>query len=255
VIEATDLSVRLGRRHVIAGVSFSIGAPAFVGLIGPNGAGKSTLLRTMAGLLPYGGSLRLDGRELCEWRPADRARRVAYVEQAPALAFALTVRDVVSLGRAPHRGWLARLDDADAERVQAAIATTDLAALADRPATALSGGERQRVSIARGLAQETPILLLDEPTAHLDIRHRLTIMRHAAGLVAEGRTVMAAFHDISLAASVCGRLLVLDRGRIAGDGAPADVITPGLLEEVFGVSARVTQDGGEVVVRYLEQGL
>jgi iron complex transport system ATP-binding protein len=255
VLEAANLGVDLGRRRVVDAVSFSFDAASFVGLIGPNGAGKSTLLRTLAGLLPYAGSLTLDGREISQWKPTERARRIAYVEQAPALAFALTVRDVVSLGRAPHSGWLSALDSDDARIVREAIDTADLGDLADRPATALSGGERQRVAIARGLAQDTSILLLDEPAAHLDIRHRITIMRHASRLVAAGRTVVAAFHDIGLAASLSDRLLVLDRGKLAADGSPVDTVTPALLRSVFGVGAEVSREGSSVVVRYLEEGL
>jgi iron complex transport system ATP-binding protein len=251
IVEAAGLRVALGGRAVLDGLTFALQPGTFVGLLGPNGAGKSTLLRALAGLLPYAGALRLDGRELTDWAPRERARRVAYVEQAPALAFALTVRDVVELGRAPHRGWLAPLADDDRAAVDAALEAADLAALADRPATALSGGERQRVALARALAQDAPLLLLDEPTAHLDVRHRLTLLDRAAALARDGRTVVAAFHDLGLAARFSGRLLVLDRGRLAADGAPDAILSPALLRAVFGVEAEVTPGPDGVEVRYL----
>jgi iron complex transport system ATP-binding protein len=251
LFESSDLFVHLGGRRVLAGVSFRLAAGEFVALLGPNGAGKSTLLRTMAGLLPYGGDLRLDGRALSDWPPAERARRVAYVEQAPSLSFALTVRDVVALGRSPHRGWLASLTPHDGSRVEAAMADADVISLAGRPATALSGGERQRVALARALAQDTPTLLLDEPTAHLDVRHQLSLMNLAASLTASGRTVVAAFHDIALAARCARRLLVLDRGRLVADGPAAEVLTPSLFRTVFGVDAEVGTGPDGPAVRYL----
>ena len=251
MIEAADLCIDLAGRRVIDRATFTIDGGGIVGLLGPNGAGKSTLLRALAGLLPYEGSLALEGRELARWRPDERARRIAYVEQAPALAFALTVRDVVELGRTPHRGWLARLRPADATAVDAAIEATDLATLTERPATELSGGERQRVALARALAQDTPVLLLDEPTSHLDVRHTLGLLDRAEMLATEGRTVIAAFHDLALAAQFADRLLVLDHGRLVADGAPADVVTPALLAGVFGVSADVRLGPNGPEVRYL----
>ena len=251
LFEATELSVDLARRRVLEGITFAVGGGVFVGVLGPNGAGKSTLLRAMAGLLPYHGSLKLDGRDLDSWSPAERARRVAYVEQASALAFALTVRDVVELGRAPHRGWLAPLRADDAVAVDAALEAADVADLAGRPATALSGGERQRVALARALAQDAPALLLDEPTAHLDVRHQLSLLEHGRRLAASGRAVIGAFHDIGLAARFATRLLVIDRGRLVADGEPADVITPALLDGVFGVRAEVSEGPDGVAVRYL----
>jgi len=249
--DADGLTVALGRRPVLHGLTFSVPRGAFVGLLGPNGSGKSTLLRTLAGLLPHGGVVKVLGDDIETLAPRERARRVAYVEQAPALAFSLTVREVVELGRAPHRGWIAPLVGADREAVDAALAAADLTALAERPATALSGGERQRVALARALAQDAPTLLLDEPTAHLDVRHRLALLHHAAALAAAGRTVVAAFHDLDLAARFSDRLLVLHDGRVADEGPAADVLTPRLLRDVFGVEAEVTTGPDGLAVRYL----
>ncbi len=250
-IAADRLCVDLAGRRVIDDATFAVGGGGVVGLLGPNGAGKSTLLRALAGLLPYEGVLTLGGRDMSAWAPDERARRIAYVEQAPALAFALTVRDVVELGRTPHRGWLARLGASDTEVVDAAIEATDLRSLTDRPATELSGGERQRVALARALAQDAPIMLLDEPTSHLDVRHTLGLLERAGTLASEGRTVIAAFHDLALAAQFADRLIVLDRGRVAADGTPVDVVTPALLAAVFGVSAEVQAGPNGPEVRYL----
>lgn len=252
VYDARDVRVRLGHAEVLRGLSFRVRAGEYVGLLGPNGAGKSTLLRTLAGVQPLaGGTLLLAGRPLPAWPARERARRVALVRQQTTLSFDFTAEEVVALGRAPHLGWLAPLAPSDRARVAAALAVLDLAPLAARPVPQLSGGEQQRVLLAQALAQDAPTLLLDEPTAHLDVRHQLDLLARVARLAAEGRTVIAAFHDLPLAARFASRLLVLRDGRIVADGPPAEVLTPGLLRDAFGVRAEVYPGPDGPAVRYL----
>ena len=250
-LAARGLSVSLGERPVLRDVSFAVGEGERVALVGPNGAGKTTLLRAVAGLLPHGGALELRGRAVRAWSARERAREVALVRQQTDLAVDFTVREVVGLGRAPHLGWLAPLGAGDRARVAEALAAVDLADLADRPVTRLSGGERQRVALAQALAQDAPLLLLDEPTAHLDVRHQLEHVARVRALGRAGRTVVAAVHDLELAARFASRLWVLDRGRLVADGPPADVLRPALLRGVFGVEAEVEPGPGGVRVRYL----
>ena len=250
-LAARGLSVSLGRRGVLHDVSFSVAEGERVGLVGPNGAGKTTLLRAVAGLLPHDGALELRGRAVRAWPARERAREVALVRQHTDLAVDFTVAEVVGLGRAPHLGWLAPLAADDRERVDGALDAVDLADLADRPVTRLSGGERQRVALAQALAQDAPLLLLDEPTAHLDVRHQLEHVARVRALGRAGRTVVAAVHDLGLAARFAGRLWVLDRGRLVADGPPAETLRPALLRDVFGVEAEVEPGPDGVRIRYL----
>lgn len=251
LLSASGLSVALGGRPVLRDVGLAVASGEWLAVVGPNGAGKSTLLRAIAGLLPYGGSLALRGREVRDWNGRERAREVALVRQQTDLPFAFSVREVVAMGRAPHLGWLSPLSDDDRQRVEAAIRSLHLDALAERSVTALSGGEQQRVLLAQALAQAAPLLLLDEPTAHLDVRHRLDLLDHVHSLTGEGRTVVSALHDLEWAARYADRLLVLDEGRVAAIGVPRDVLTSALLREVFGVEAEVIQEPEGLRVRYL----
>jgi iron complex transport system ATP-binding protein len=251
VLDARDLSVSLDGRPVLHGLTFRVGAGERLALVGPNGAGKTTLLRAVAGLVPYGGHLALDGREVRDWRPRERARAVALVRQQAEWSVDFTAEEIVALGRAPHLGWTERLRAADRERVAAALGALDLAALADRPVTHLSGGEQQRVMLAQALAQDAPLLLLDEPTAHLDVRHQLEHVTRVHDLAEAGRTVVAAVHDLELAARSAVRLLVLADGHVVADGPPAEVLTPDTLRRAFGVEAEVEAGPDGVRVRYL----
>ncbi|MDX1419161.1 MAG: ABC transporter ATP-binding protein [Rubricoccaceae bacterium] len=247
--EAEGLGVSLGGRPILRDLSFAIPRGAWVGLLGPNGAGKTTLVHALAGLLPHTGRLALFGRPLGAWRDRERARAVAVVRQQPSLDFDFTVEEVVALGRAPHRSWLAGLTDADRAALASALAQTDLGRLAHRSVVTLSGGEGQRVLLAQALAQDAPVLLLDEPTAHLDVHHQYDLMDRVAAL--DGRTVVAAFHDLAFAARYADRLLVLHDGRLAADGPPADVLTPALLRRVFRMDAEVEATPGGLAIRYL----
>ncbi|BBM69906.1 ABC transporter ATP-binding protein [Rhodothermus marinus] len=239
MVAANGLRVALGGRTILDGLTFEIPAGSFVGLLGPNGSGKTTLIRTISGVLPYTGHLSLRGRPLRSWPRRALARQVAVVRQAPTLAFDFTVEDIVLLGRAPHKGWLEPFTAADRARVREALAAVDLADAAHRLIHTLSGGEQQRVFLAQALAQEADLLLLDEPTAHLDVHYQFEFLDRVRGLVAEGRTVVAVFHDLSLAARYADRLLVLHRGRLVADGPPAEVLAEALIARVFRMAARI----------------
>ena len=235
------LTYRLGGRLLADGIALTVAPGAVVGLIGPNGAGKTTLLRLAAGLLtPTAGRIVLDGRPLADWGRREVARRLGYVPQRPQLDAEFSVRDVVLTGRTPHLGRFQVESAADRRIAAAALDRADLTAFAERPVTALSGGERQRVAIARALAQEPRLLLLDEPTASLDLRHQHEIMALVVALARKSRLgVLVSVHDLNLAARYCDRLAVIDSGRLVADGPPHAALTPALLGEVFGVAASV----------------
>ncbi|GMA36882.1 heme ABC transporter ATP-binding protein [Demequina litorisediminis] len=222
---------------------------SLVALVGPNGAGKSTLLGVLAGdRTPSSGAVAFDSRDVREWSPGDLARRRAVLAQDNQVAFPFRVREVVEMGRAPWQGR-AEQDDDDAA-VDEALATCDVAHLADRTFTSLSGGERARVSLARVLAQRTSAVLLDEPTAALDLRHQEDVLRVARSLARAGTAVAVVLHDLSLAAAYADRIAVMQRGSVAAVGSPADVVTPALIEDVYGVAVHVLPgpDGTPLVV-------
>jgi iron complex transport system ATP-binding protein len=238
------LSVLRGETTALQGVSATASAGEFIGLIGPNGAGKTTLLRTIQGTLaPTAGSVRIDAVPLRASSTRAIAQQVATVPQAPAMEFSFPVRSVVEMGRTPYRRPLRpwRGHRSDAAAVDAALERTDLQALAERPIRSLSGGQQQRVIIARALAQQTPIILLDEPTANLDIAYQVDTLNLVGGLVAEGRLAVAAIHDLNLAAQYCDRLWLLDGGRLIADGPPATVLTRETLRAVYGANTVVSQ--------------
>lgn len=226
LLQMENLTVRRGDRVTVDRVSLTCGEGEFIGLIGPNGAGKTTLLRAALGLLPHEGL-----SSLARLSVADRARAAAFLPQAREIAWPVRVADIVSLGRAPHGTDRAT----DAQAVERALSRMGLDAFCDRIATALSGGEQARVLIARALAQETPLLLADEPVAGLDPAAQLRAMQVFAALATEGRSVIASIHDLGLAAQHCTRLVLLHGGRVAADGPPREVLTDDLLARVFGV--------------------
>ena len=248
---ARRLRVALGGTPILHDVDLRVASGELVALVGPNGAGKSTLLRALAGLLPADGDAELLGRTVSAWSARERGQRLALVRQATDLTAAFTVRDIVALGRAPHLGWLARPGAADAARIDAALDAMGLRALAERQAPTLSGGEQQRTLLAQALAQDAAVLLLDEPTAHLDIRHQLDLLARIRRQSRQGRAVVAALHDLGLAARFADRIAVLSDGRLVADGPPRDVLTPALLHDVFGVRAEVTATESGPTLRYL----
>lgn len=240
-IDARDVTAGYGRRSVLQGVSLQLAPGEFVGLIGPNGAGKSTLLRALSRTLPLQrGTVHLGGDPIDRLTAREIARRIAFVPQSEPTLFEFTVRDVVLMGRYPHLKGRRGETEADFAAAVRAMATTDTLQLADRPITALSGGEHRRVLIARALAQSAPTLLLDEPTAHLDLVHQadlLAVVRRLADQ--EGVAVLAALHDLNLAAEFCDRLLLLAHGRVAAEGLPDAVLTTARLAQVYGAPIHV----------------
>lgn len=220
----------------VAGLSFTARAGEFVGLLGPNGAGKSTLIRLVAGLLaPQGGQVRLAGLDPFSAPRRTVAQVCALVPQEPRVAWPFTVREAVMMGRAPRQGLLALPTRFDHGAVDGALAACDLVHLADRRLDALSGGERRRVFFARALAQEPRVLLLDEPTAFLDLGHQVAAMQMAQVAARGGLCVVAVLHDLNLAAAACDRVVILDRGRVVAEGAPAAVLTAERVREVWGI--------------------
>ena len=234
------VTVTLGGRQVVREVTAVIERGEWVALIGPNGAGKTSLLRAVAGLLPCDGSVSLAGVPLAELGRRERAQRLALVPQEPRTPPWLTVAEYVLMGRTPYLRPLGREGDADREAAARALSRLDLEELAERTLGTLSGGERQRVVVARALAQEASIVLLDEPTASLDIGHQqqaLDLLDALRGT--ESLTLVAAMHDLTLAAQYADRVLLLDGGRVVADGTPADVLTEEALARHYGARVRV----------------
>ncbi|QWF78830.1 ABC transporter ATP-binding protein [Amycolatopsis sp. CA-230715] len=234
-----DVQVRISGRAIVSGASL-IAAPGEVsGVIGPNGSGKSTLLRTaFRHLKPHAGRVLLDSTDIASLRPGDLARRIGAVPQETRSDFDITVREMVTMGRTPHKHPFAAMTATDHEIIDDALSKTDTRELAERRYATLSGGERQRVLLARALAQRTAVLVLDEPTNHLDVRHQLDLMLLVREL---GLTTLMAVHDLNLAAGHCDRLHVLSGGRIVASGKPAEVLTTDLVREVFEVDADVVE--------------
>ncbi|WRH17654.1 ATP-binding cassette domain-containing protein [Microbacterium sp. JZ37] len=231
------VTVALGGREVVHAASFAAEEGEVVGLLGPNGSGKSSLLRTLyRAVRPVSGSVRIGDRDVRALRGREAARAVAVMLQDPATDFDLTVEETVLLGRAPHRASFGRDSAADLQIAEDAMRRTETERLRDRMVATLSGGQRQRVMLARALAQQSPVLVLDEPSNHLDIAHQHELMSTARDL---GQTVLAALHDLNLAAQYCDRVVLLDQGRVVASGTPVDVLEPAVIRSVFGVEARV----------------
>lgn len=232
---------------VLKAVELNIAAKEMIGLIGPNGAGKTTLLRVMAGdLRPMQGHLLLDGRPIHAWPRRERARWIAYVPPALDLTTPLTVEEYVSLGRTPYvQGWQS-MTASDHEAVRSALAATDMESFRSRDMRALSEGEKHRALLALGLAQDPRLLLLDEPTAHLDIKHawRFMEMIHALHQTRD-ITIVLTSHDLNIAASFCHRLVLLERGRIAAEGSPADVLQESVISRVYDYPVEVLHTPGQ----------
>lgn len=244
LLRARDVRFSAGKTPILTGVDLELRAGEFVGLIGANGAGKTTLLKVISGLWPGAtGEIALLGRPLRAYRAREIAQVVAHVPQSTRVDFAFTVRDVVLMGRSPHLGRFQIESGRDRELAERALRTTSTLYLADRLVTTLSGGELQRVVLARALAQEPRLLLLDEPTSNLDIRHQLQVLKLARDLAHNsGLGVLAAIHDIGQAARWCDRLLLMAGGQVVFEGAPEAVLTPERLAKVFEIEARLYHD-------------
>lgn len=242
-VEMRAVSVDLSGKEILHGISGDIAGGKWIALIGPNGSGKTTLLRTIGGLIPFAGRLLVAGRDVQSWSPRALARQLAFVRQSHPLSFDFSVRDLVLLGRSPHKSFLSTYDTNDFARVEAALQLVDLEGFEERSYDSLSGGEQQRVFLAQALVQEARILLLDEPTTYLDVHHRFEFMEHIRQLVKKGMTVIGAIHDLELAARYADEVFVLDRGKKIVDGPPGDVLTADVIERVFRMRARIDTDG------------
>ncbi len=239
----TDMSVKYGDAQILRDVSLEVPSGSFTALIGPNGSGKSTLLHQVAEPPRHSKArVRLGADDLDQLSARERARRVAFVEQESVAGHDITVRDVVELGRTPWRRGL-RFEPAADHVVDDAARAAGVADLLDRPWQDLSGGERQRAHLARALAQEPTLLVLDEPTNHLDVRHQIDFLDRVRRLPI---TVFAAMHDLSLVGAFCDHVVALHDGEVAAAGPTADVLTPQLINDVFGVPAAVRAVGSAV---------
>jgi iron complex transport system ATP-binding protein len=249
-LEFRDIDVAFAQSEVLHGISVDVGAGGWLGIVGPNGAGKSTLLRTVAGSVSYSGSVLVDGEPIDSRTQRERAKLVAYVPQRPLFPQGMAVFDYVLLGRTPYLGRLAAESHEDIADVWEALEALHLVGFAGRDIATLSGGETQRASFARVLAQRAPIVVLDEATASLDVAAQHEVLELIDRLRTErGITVVSAIHDLTAAAQFCGRVALIDKGRVVGVGRPGDVLTEESLGAVFEPSIRVIDvDGSTVIV-------
>ena len=242
-LRADALEVRLGGRSVVDGVSLALRHGEWAAIVGPNGAGKSTLLSTLAGLrVPESGHVALDGRALPAWPVRERARRLAWMSQQGEAEGDISAHDVVRLGRLPHHGLFGAFTPGDAAAVEAAMHETECEGFATRRLAELSGGERQRVLLARALAVQANVLLLDEPTTHLDAPHQRALLRSLVARARAGAAVAVVLHDLTLALGA-DRLVVLAAGRVCADGPAGDASVRAALVEVFDHAIEIVQIG------------
>ncbi len=241
---AENILLRRGGRAILDGVSVTIEPGGFLSIVGPNGSGKSSLLRVLAGIwILEGGSIRIGGKKLAEFGRRELAQRIAFVPQDTRMDFAFTVEEVVAMGRHPRRGRFERATSEDRRAIDDAIASCDIGHLRGRFVTSLSGGERQRVAIARSLAVEPEIILLDEPTASLDVQHGLEILDLCRTLSQAGKSIVLATHDLNAVARYTTKVALIESGRIAYTGDCDGVLTSNVLDRVFGVYAERLQSG------------
>ncbi|MDO4260021.1 MAG: ABC transporter ATP-binding protein [Actinomycetaceae bacterium] len=250
--EIRGLEVGYGALRVLQGIDVDIPGDAVTAVIGPNGSGKSTLVKTLARLLPWRGQVLLDGKDIRHIPPRLHAKQVAFLPQSPVAPENLTVTDLVSRGRDPHRRWYDQWSARDEDVVSDALMRTGLDALADRPLQSLSGGQRQRAWVAMTIAQAAPVLLLDEPTTFLDIAHQIDILETVSRLRQAGRgTVIAVLHDLTLTARFADYVVALRDGIVYAEGRPEEVLTPENLRRVYDIEAAILADpatGKPVVV-------
>lgn len=244
LLHAADLRLSYGDREVLDGVSVDVADGAVTAIVGPNGCGKSTLLKSLSRLLrPSGGQVLLDGRSLHEHPTKELATRLGLLPQSPVVPEGILVADLVGRGRTPHQGMFGKWTPGDYEAVARALAATDTAELAERAVDELSGGQRQRVWIAMALAQETDILLLDEPTTYLDVANQLEVLDLVAELNAtRGTTVVMVLHDLNLAARYSDRLIAMRSGAVVAEGSADEVITADTMRHVFDIEAHIVTD-------------
>ncbi|MCA0994978.1 ABC transporter ATP-binding protein [Alloyangia pacifica] len=242
-LRAEGLTLKYDARIISEGLSVSVPDGAFTAVVGPNACGKSTLLRALARLLPpEAGQVVLDGKAISQIPSREVARNLGLLPQQPFAPDGITVADLVARGRFPHQSFLRQWSPQDEAAVERALKQTGTSDLADRPLTDLSGGQRQRVWVAMALAQDTPILLLDEPTTFLDIVHQVELLEMLVQLNREGRTIVAVLHELNLAFRYAGHLVAMRDGAVVATGAPDDIVSAALMREVFGLDALVMPD-------------
>jgi iron complex transport system ATP-binding protein len=244
VLRASEVSVTLGDMPVLNNCSFSAASGEFIVIAGPNGAGKSTLLRVLAGLQPSVGSILMSGKDAQEQHPESRARLIAYLPQGGSIHWPMKVSDVIALGRMPFGSSLQTLSAPDVRAIETAMAACGVEHLAQKTATELSGGERSRVLLARALATDAPILLLDEPAAALDPVHQSAVMSMLAALASEGKLIIAVSHDLQQSVSHASRILLMDGGQIVADDKPEGVFASGAFERIFGMRFHIVEIDG-----------
>lgn len=251
-LEAQNLHVAYGEHTILKDLSVAFPAGEVTAIIGPNGCGKSTLLKALSQFLPSKGQLFINGEDARALSRRDLARRLAVLPQSPQAPDGITVQDLVSRGRHPHQSWFRQWSSADSEVVDACLEKTGVKELGDRPLSSLSGGQRQRAWLAMVLAQDTDLLLLDEPTTYLDLAHSVDVLRLVQTMKQEdGRTILMVLHDLNLAARFADHLVVMGPGRVAATGSAKEILTPELLADTFGLEAGVLTDpyhGGPLVV-------
>jgi iron-siderophore transport system ATP-binding protein len=243
-LRAQDLTLGYDDRAIVSGLDVDILDGRVTAIVGANACGKSTLLRGLARLLPpRAGAVYLDGTTLADLRTADIAKVLGLLPQTPVAPDGITVADLVSRGRYPHQGWFRRWTDRDQDAVARALEATGTADLVDRPIALLSGGQRQRVWVAMALAQDTELLLLDEPTTYLDINHQVELLRLLRALNDDaGRTIVIVMHDLNLASRFCDHVIAMADGAVVAEGAPGEVVTAELVAKVFGLACVVVPD-------------
>ncbi|CUH67330.1 Hemin import ATP-binding protein HmuV [Thalassovita gelatinovora] len=247
LLSLQDFGVTRRKRDILRGITLAVGQGELVGIIGPNGAGKTTLMRAALGLIDATGH-----SSLATLSAHERGRAVAWLPQSREIAWPVDVQSLVMLGRIPHLDSGQIPSDRDRAAVDRALQRMDLSAFRDRTVTRLSGGEQARVLIARALAQETPLLMADEPIAGLDPAHQIATMRSFTELASDGHSVVVSLHDLGLAARHCTRLIVIDKGGVVADGAPKEVLTPDLVRDTFAISAFLQDTPDGIVFQPLE---